>query len=110
MGLANEVTTFTMSEFNRVLEPNSAAGSDHGWGGHTIVMGGAVKGGNIYGTYPTLELGGPNDCDVNGRWIPTTSTSQFAATLASWFGVSAANLPVVLPYLSNFTTQNLGFV
>jgi len=110
MGLANEVTTFTMSEFNRVLEPNSAAGSDHGWGGHAIVMGGAVKGGNIYGTYPTLELGGPNDCDVNGRWIPTTSTSQFAATLASWFGVSAANLPVVLPYLSNFTTQNLGFV
>jgi len=110
MGIANQVTSFTMSEFSRALEPNTAGGSDHAWGTHVMVVGGGVKGGNIYGTFPTLELGGPNDAGSNGRWIPTTSSSQFVATLASWFGVPASSLPTLLPYLSNFSSQNLGFV
>jgi uncharacterized protein (DUF1501 family) len=110
MGIANQVTSFTMSEFSRALEPNTAGGSDHAWGTHVMVVGGGVKGSNIYGTFPTLELGGPNDAGSNGRWIPTTSSSQFVATLASWFGVPASSLPTLLPYLSNFSSQNLGFV
>jgi uncharacterized protein (DUF1501 family) len=110
LGLQNQVTTFTMSDFNRAFQPNSNYGSDHAWGGHHMVMGGAVQGGRIYGTYPTLVLGGPNDSDVNGRWIPTNATSQYAATLASWFGVPTASLGSIFPSLVNFSTANMGFV
>ena len=110
LGLANQITTFTMSDFSRAMQPNSNTGSDHGWGGHLMVMGGAVNGGQIYGTYPTLALGGPNDSGVNGRWLPTTASSQYAATLASWFGVPAASLNTIFPTLGNFSTTNLGFV
>ena len=110
MGLGNQITTFTMSDFSRALQPNSNYGSDHAWGGHHMVMGGAVNGGQIYGTYPTLVLGGPNDSGVNGRWIPTLSSSQYAATLASWFGVPSTSLNSIFPSLSSFSTTNLGFV
>jgi uncharacterized protein (DUF1501 family) len=110
LGIANEVTTFTMSDFSRTLQPNSNSGSDHGWGSHHIVLGGAVRGAKLYGTYPTLALGGPDDFDVNGRWIPSTSTVQYAATLASWFGVSAAQLNMIFPSLGAFSSANLGFV
>jgi uncharacterized protein (DUF1501 family) len=110
LALANQITTFTMSDFSRAMQPNSNTGSDHAWGGHHMVMGGAVQGGQIYGTYPTLVLGGPNDSGANGRWLPTTASSQYAATLASWFGVSSGNLNTVFPSLANFTTTNLGFV
>jgi uncharacterized protein (DUF1501 family) len=110
LNLHDQVTTFTMSDFSRAMQPNSNYGSDHAWGGHHMVMGGAVQGGQIYGTYPTLVLAGPNDADVNGRWIPTHSTSQYAATLASWFGVSTGNLNTIFPSLKNFSTNNLGFV
>jgi uncharacterized protein (DUF1501 family) len=110
LGLHDEITTFTMSDFSRALQPNSNTGSDHAWGGHHMVMGGAVKGGQIYGTYPTLALGGPNDSGINGRWLPTIASSQYAATLASWFGVPAASLNTIFPTLSNFTTTNLAFV
>ncbi len=110
LNLASQVTTFTMSDFNRAFQPNSNTGSDHAWGSHHIVIGGAVKGGQIYGNYPTLALGGPDDSGSNGRWLPSTSSSQYAATLAQWFGVSAADLPSVLPFIGNFTTQSLGFV
>jgi uncharacterized protein (DUF1501 family) len=110
LGIANEVTTFTMSDFSRTLQPNSNSGSDHGWGSHHIVLGGAVRGAKLYGTYPTLALGGPDDFDVNGRWIPSTSTVQYAATLASWFGVSAAQLNTIFPSLGAFSSANLGFV
>lgn len=109
-GVSQQVTTFTTSDFGRALQPNSATGSDHAWGGHHIVIGGAVKGGQLYGTYPTLALAGPDDAGANGRWIPTTSVSQYAATLASWFGVADGNLNTVLPTLDNFQTRNLGFV
>jgi uncharacterized protein (DUF1501 family) len=110
LGVASEVTTFTMSDFSRTFQPNSNNGSDHAWGAHHIVIGGAVKGGQIYGTYPTLALGGPDDSGSNGRWVPTTASSQYAATLAQWFGVSVGELPAVLPSIGNFSTNNLGFV
>jgi uncharacterized protein (DUF1501 family) len=110
LGIANEVTTFTMSDFSRTFQPNSNNGSDHGWGSHHIVLGGAVKGAKLYGTYPTLALGGPDDFDMNGRWIPSTSTVQYAATLASWFGVSAAQMNLIFPSLGAFSSANLGFV
>jgi uncharacterized protein (DUF1501 family) len=110
LGIQNDVTTFTMSDFARALQPNSVGGTDHGWGSHHIVMGGAVKGGNIYGTFPTLALGGPDDSGSSGRWIPTTSTVQYAATLAQWFGVPQTELTTIFPNIGAFNTANLGFV
>jgi uncharacterized protein (DUF1501 family) len=110
LGVQSSVTTFTMSDFSRTFEPNSNTGSDHAWGAHHIVMGGAVKGGKMYGTFPTLVLSGPDDSGTNGRWVPSTGSVQYAATLASWFGVSAAQMPAVFPNIGNFSTANLGFV
>lgn len=110
MGIADSVTTFTMSDFSRTLQPNSNSGSDHAWGSHHIVVGGAVKGGKMYGIYPTLALGGPDDSGSNGRWIPTTASAQYAATLAQWFGVPTNQLASVLPNIGNFSSANLGFV
>jgi uncharacterized protein (DUF1501 family) len=110
LGVASQVTTFTTSEFGRTLEPGSNGGTDHAWGSHQVVLGGAVKGNTLYGAFPTLALGGPDDADQNGRWIPTTALDQFGATLATWFGVSATDLPSVFPNLANFTTKNLGFL
>jgi uncharacterized protein (DUF1501 family) len=110
LNVASEVTTFTMSDFSRTFQPNSNNGSDHAWGSHHMVIGGAVKGGQIYGTYPTLALAGPDDSGSNGRWVPSTASSQYAATLAQWFGVPAADLPAILPSIGNFSNNNLGFV
>lgn len=110
LGLTKNVTTFTMSEFSRALQPNSAAGSDHAWGSHHLVIGGAVKGGAMYGTFPTLALGGPDDSSVNGRWIPTTASAQYGATLAKWYGVTTDQMPAIFPALNGFTTQDLGFL
>ena len=110
LGVANSVTSFTLSEFSRTFQPGSNGGSDHAWGSHHLVLGGAVQGNSIYGNFPVLTLGGPNDADQNGRWIPTTALDQYAATLATWFGVSAANLPSIFPNLVNFSTSNLGFM
>ncbi len=110
LGVTNQVTTFTLSEFSRTLQPGTNGGTDHAWGSHQIVMGGAVKGNNVYGTFPTLALGGPDDAGNNGRWIPTTALDQYAATLASWFGVQASDLPAVFPNLANFPASNLGFM
>jgi uncharacterized protein (DUF1501 family) len=110
LGLANNVTTFTMSDFGRALQPNANTGTDHAWGGHHIVMGGAVKGGQLYGTFPKLVLGGPDDSGVNGRWVPTIAAVQYAATLASWFGVPASSMSTIFPNLANFSSPNLGFI
>jgi uncharacterized protein (DUF1501 family) len=110
MGVQNSVTSFTMSDFSRTFQPNSNTGSDHAWGSHHIVMGGAVKGGQMYGTFPTLTLNGPDDSGTNGRWVPSTGSVQYAATLASWFGVSTSQLSTVFPNIGSFSTANLGFV
>lgn len=110
LGVANQVTTFTLSEFSRTLQPGSNAGTDHAWGGHQLILGGAVKGNAVYGTFPTLALGGPDDAGNNGRWIPTTALDQYGATLASWFGVPDASLPAIFPNLANFPVANLGFM
>ena len=110
MGVQNSVTTFTMSDFSRTFQPNSNTGSDHAWGSHHIVIGGAVNGGQMYGTFPTLALNGPDDSGTNGRWVPSTGSVQYAATLASWFGVSTAQMPSIFPNIGSFSTANLGFV
>jgi uncharacterized protein (DUF1501 family) len=110
LGVANNVTTFTLSEFSRTLQPGTNGGTDHAWGSHQLVLGGAVQGNNVYGTFPTLALGGPDDAGTNGRWIPTTSVDQYAATMASWFGVPTASLPSIFPNLANFPVSNLGFL
>jgi uncharacterized protein (DUF1501 family) len=110
MNLTDSVTAFTCSDFARTLQPNSAGGTDHAWGSHHLILGGAVKGGKIYGTFPTLTLGGPDDAGSNGRWVPTTASAQYAATLAQWFGLQASDLPYVLPYINNFSSNNLGFL
>lgn len=110
LGVAQNVTAFTESEFGRTLQPTGIAGSDHGWGGHHMIMGGAVNGGDIYGTFPALIPGGPDDSGVRGTWIPTTSLDQYGATLAAWFGVGSQNLTTVFPNLGNFSTPVLGFV
>lgn len=104
------VTTFTLSDFSRTLKPNTNGGTDHAWGNNHFILGGAVHGQRVYGTQPTLSLGGPDDTSKEGRWIPTTAVDQYAATLATWFGVSPAGLASVLPNLSRFATANLGFV
>jgi len=108
--MPDKVTTFTISDFGRTLQPNGS-GTDHGWGNHQLIMGGAVKGGNVYGTFPNLALGGPDDSGSRGALIPTTSLAQYGATLARWFGVpDGAAMNSVFPTLANFTTQDLGFM
>jgi uncharacterized protein (DUF1501 family) len=108
LGVANAVTTFTASDFARTLQPASGGGTDHAWGNHHFVLGGAVKGG-LYGRMPQLVLGGPDDVTSEGRWLPTTSVDQMSATLASWFGVGAADLGGLFPHLANFPLRNLGY-
>ena len=108
LGIENQVTTFTASDFGRTFRSNGD-GSDHGWGSHHFVVGGAVRGGELYGRMPALSINGPDDTGL-GRWIPTTSVDQYAATLATWFGVSATDLPVVLPNIGRFSRAHLGFL
>ena len=108
LGLGQQVTAFTSSDFGRTF-PSNGQGSDHGWGSHHFILGGAVKGGKTYGTFPTLAVNGPDDTST-GRWIPTTATDQYFATLASWFGVDNSNLSTVFPNLGRFATPNLGFI
>lgn len=121
LGLEQQVTTFTLSDFGRTFQPAGSGanivGSDHAWGNHHFVVGGAVRGGDFFGeagpngtVFPVLQLGGPSDTDNRGRWIPTASVEQYAATLATWYGVSAADLPLVFPNIGRFATMNLGFM
>lgn len=106
--LPSKVTAFTASDFGRTF-PNNGSGSDHGWGSHHLIIGGAVQGRKTYGTYPTLAVNGPDDTST-GRWIPKIAVEQYSATLARWFGVSETDLPVVFPNLGRFSTNNLGFM
>ena len=108
LGAEKQVTTFTASDFGRTYNTNGD-GSDHGWGSHHLVLGGAVKGSDIYGKMPDLTINGPDDTG-RGRWIPSTSVDEYSATLATWFGVSATNLPLVLPNIGRFANPNVGFM
>jgi uncharacterized protein (DUF1501 family) len=110
IGENDKVTSFTISDFSRTYKPNTGGGTDHAWGNTHFIIGGAVRGQRFYGTAPIPVLGGGDDTDNEGRWIPTTSVDQYAATLAGWFGVSPASLVNVLPNLSSFATANLGFI
>jgi uncharacterized protein (DUF1501 family) len=114
-GLADQVTTFTQSDFSRTFHPSGSGlplvGSDHAWGNHQFIMGGSVLGRRFYGTYPILAIQGPDDADVRGRWIPSISVDQYAATLASWYGgFSQADLAKLFPNLYRFSPANLGFL
>jgi uncharacterized protein (DUF1501 family) len=106
LGVANSVTTFTASDFGRTLSSNGD-GSDHGWGSHHFVLGGAVQGGRYFGTLPSVSINGPDDVG-QGRLLPTTSVDQLAATLAVWMGVSTSELPLVVPNIGNYSLRNLG--
>jgi uncharacterized protein (DUF1501 family) len=108
LGLSNNVTTFTSSDFGRTF-PCNGDGTDHGWGSHHMIVGGAVNGRRTYGRFPTLAINGPDDTST-GRWIPTTAVDQYFATLATWFGVDSSNLSTVFPNLGRFSSPNLGFV
>jgi uncharacterized protein (DUF1501 family) len=108
LGVEDRVTTFTASEFGRTLVSNGD-GSDHGWGGHHFILGGAVRGGRFYGTQPGWDIEGPGYVD-HGRLLPSTSVEEFGATLGAWFGADAGALNDVFPHLRNFSTTDLGFM
>ena len=112
MGVGQDVVTFTESDFGRTLQPSggSTLGTDHAWGSHHFILGDAVKGGDLYGTFPTQHLTGPDDANNRGVWIPTTSLDQYGATLATWFGVPSAKLGTVFPNLANFKTPLPAFL
>ncbi|MEO7761189.1 MAG: DUF1501 domain-containing protein [Casimicrobiaceae bacterium] len=110
LGVDSNVTTFTLSDFGRTFKPAAGQGADHAWGNHHFVIGGAVKGGDFYGKYPTLTLGGADDVTNEGRWLPTIAVDQYAATLATWFGLPPVDLATVLPTVANFPVTNLGFM
>ncbi|PYX26285.1 MAG: hypothetical protein DMG82_02320 [Acidobacteria bacterium] len=110
MQIERQVVTFTESEFGRTLQPSSGAGTDHAWGSHHLVMGGAVKAADVYGVFPVLALQGPEDVTGRGVWVPTISLDQYGATLASWFGVADDSLTKVFPNLGNFSPRKLAFV
>jgi uncharacterized protein (DUF1501 family) len=110
LGVASQVTTFTLSDFGRTLQPASGGGTDHAWGSHHFIIGGAVQGGKIYGRYPQLALGGPDDAEKEGRWLPSCSVDQYGATLARWFGVATTDLDSVFSNLGSFSTTDLGFM
>lgn len=107
LDMSDKVTTFTMSDFGRTLTSNGD-GTDHGWAGNQIVMGGAVKGQNIYGELLTQQLDGPQDTG-GGRLIPQVANEQYFATLAQWFGVPSSELVDIFPNLSNFNNTTLDF-
>jgi uncharacterized protein (DUF1501 family) len=118
LGVSSKVTTFTLSDFSRTFKPAgtvaATVGSDHAWGSHQFIMGDSVIGGNLYGTFPDLVLGGNQDVDsgsgARGRWIPTASVDEYASTLALWYGLPVSDLSIVFPNIGSFSTSNLGFM
>lgn len=123
-GAQSQVTVFTMADFNRTFNPagsGGTVGTDHAWGNHLFVIGDSVIGGNFYGgnstngtPFPSLVFNGPDDADsgtnARGRWIPTTSVDQYAATLARWYGLPENQMSAVFPNINNFGNSNLGFM
>ena len=121
LGVASQVTAFTLSDFSRTWIPNGTLGTDHAWAAHHFIMGGAVRGGDFYGlptsngtVFPTLGVDTGDDTDsgtnARGRFVPSVAVDQFGATLASWFGISNSDLPGVFPNINNFSAKNLGFM
>ena len=118
LGVSSDVTTFTLSDFSRTFKAAgtvaATVGSDHAWGSHQFIMGDSVMGGDFYGTFPDLVVGGNQDADsgsgARGRWIPTSSVDEYASTLALWYGLSNSDLAVVFPNIGIFATSNLGFM
>ena len=116
IGMGDSVTLFTQSDFGRTFKPNNSSGTDHAWGNHQLVMGGAVNGGTTYGTFPELVIGGPDDVgqdpwELHGRWIPKISVDQYAATLLGWMGANDSQLDAILPNLRNFgSARRIGFL
>ncbi|AWW75427.1 Tat pathway signal protein [Erythrobacter sp. KY5] len=108
LGVSDQVTTFTASDFGRTLTPNGN-GSDHGWGGHHFIIGGAVKGGQFYGTAPSVSTR-TDDQVGRGRLLPSTSVDEYSATLARWFGVADSELSSIAPNIGRFGQPNLGFM
>ena len=111
IGASNEVTSFTASDFGRTFKTNGQ-GSDHAWGSHHMIFGGAVKGQRTYGTFPVLQVSGPDavPTSTEGRWIPTIAVDQYSATLAKWFGVSSGDMATVFPNIGHFASSDLGFM
>ena len=110
LGIDDRVVTFTESEFGRTCQGSTGFGSDHAWGSHQIVMGRSLVAPGVYGIYPSVALGDVDDVTGRGVWLPTASLDQYAATIASWFGVPDASLTSVFPNLANFTNKKLGFI
>ncbi len=109
--LPQSVTAFTASDFGRTFRTNGQ-GSDHAWGSHHLIVGGAVKGQTTYGTFPVLEVSGPDavPTSTEGRWIPTIAVDQYSATLAKWFGVADSDIPTVFPNIGRFAKRDLDFM
>jgi len=118
LGVSDKVTTFTLSDFSRTMKPANPGGNvgtDHAWGSHQFVVGGAVNGGDFYGRYPTVDaLGSDEDFDTGsnprGRWIPTQGVDQYGATLANWYGLQPADLTYAFPNIGVYSTSDLGFM
>ncbi len=110
MGLSDQVLVCTHSDFNRTMLSNTAGGSDHAWGNQQLILGGGIRGGQIIGTYPDLDLGGSMDLNGYGTWIPSLSVSQMVASIAAWMGLSSTQIAEVFPDLANFPTGYISLV
>jgi uncharacterized protein (DUF1501 family) len=109
LGVSDQVTLFTASDFNRTFNSNGK-GSDHAWGSHQFAVGAGVVGGRIYGRMPVLVPGGPDDTGSRGAWIPSLAVDEYSATLAKWFGVTPGEMPAVLPNIGRFANPDIGFM
>lgn len=108
LGLQDNVTAFTMSDFGRVFKGNSNGGTDHAWGSNHLVLGGALANGKVHGRYPDMTFGGSEDTSNDGRWIPSIATEEYVGAIARWYGVSAADMPAIFPNWANWNGGGRG--